>query len=127
MEDLQALQAQLVAWRHALHRHPETGFEEVATARLVADALRALGLDVHTGIGGTGIVANLTVGDGAGVIGLRADMAKWTVALVDLRPRPKQAPCMPLRLACLTHHDKARSRTCASSPFPPGLPLSRSV
>lgn len=74
MEDLQALQARLVAWRHALHRHPETGFEEVATARLVADALRALGLDVHTGIGGTGIVANLAVGDGSGVIGLRADM-----------------------------------------------------
>jgi len=65
---------QLVRWRHHLHRHPETGFEEVQTADYVASVLKALGLEVHRGIGGTGLVANLTVGDGKGVIGLRADM-----------------------------------------------------
>jgi hippurate hydrolase len=65
---------QLVRWRHHLHRHPETGFEEVQTADYVASVLKALGLEVHRGIGGTGLVANLTAGDGKGVIGLRADM-----------------------------------------------------
>jgi amidohydrolase len=65
---------QLVRWRHHLHRHPETGFEEVHTADYVASVLKALGLEVHPGIGGTGLVANLTVGEGKGVIGLRAEM-----------------------------------------------------
>lgn len=64
----------LKAWRHAFHRHPETGFEEVDTSERVAGILRDMGLEVHRGIGGTGLVASLTVGEGAGVIGLRADM-----------------------------------------------------
>lgn len=61
-------------WRHAFHRHPETGFEEVDTSARVAGILEGLGLKVHRGIGGTGLVASLQVGEGAGVIGLRADM-----------------------------------------------------
>jgi hippurate hydrolase len=65
---------QLVRWRHHLHRFPETGFNEVRTADYVAGVLSLLGLEVHRGIGGTGIVANLKVGDGTCVIGLRADM-----------------------------------------------------
>jgi hippurate hydrolase len=69
-----ALDAQMRSWRHALHRHPELGFEERATAALVTKALEGLGLTVHGGFGGTGLVASLTVGDGPGVIGLRADM-----------------------------------------------------
>lgn len=64
----------LKGWRHAFHRHPETGFEEVDTSARVAGILEGLGLEVHRGIGGTGLVASLRVGDGAGVIGLRADM-----------------------------------------------------
>lgn len=66
--------SQLAEWRQELHRHPETAFEEVYTARFVAEKLKSFGLEVHTGIGGTGVVASLKVGDGAGVIGLRADM-----------------------------------------------------
>lgn len=68
------LGTQLVRWRHHLHQFPETGFNEHQTARYVATALELLGLQVHRGIGGTGLVASLTVGEGAGVIGLRADM-----------------------------------------------------
>ena len=64
----------LKAWRHAFHRHPETGFEEVDTSARVAGILEAMGLEVHRGIGGTGLVASLRVGEGGGVIGLRADM-----------------------------------------------------
>lgn len=64
----------LQTWRHALHRHPETGFEELKTSDFVAELLSGMGMEVHRGIGGTGLVANLRVGDGKGVIGLRADM-----------------------------------------------------
>ena len=70
----QAFDAQLCAWRHALHRKPELGFQEQGTAAFVTAQLEALGLTVHRGIGGTGLVASLTCGEGAGVIGLRADM-----------------------------------------------------
>lgn len=74
MDSEQDFRAQLVAWRHHLHRHPETGFEEVNTSDFVARVLESLGLMVHRGLGGTGLLASLTVGDGAGVVGLRADM-----------------------------------------------------
>lgn len=66
------LQGQLKAWRQHLHRYPETGFDEVKTSDFVATILTALGLDVHRGIGGTGLVASLTVGNGKRAIGLRA-------------------------------------------------------
>ena len=70
----QTFDAQLCAWRHALHRKPELGFQEHGTAAFVTAQLEALGLTVHGGIGGSGLVASLRCGDGAGVIGLRADM-----------------------------------------------------
>ncbi len=60
-------------WRRDLHRIPETDFAEVATAAYVADVLVELGLEVHTGIGGTGVVGVLRRGDGPR-IGLRAEL-----------------------------------------------------
>jgi len=68
------LARQMGAWRHSLHRKPELGFQEQGTAAFVSAQLEALGLTVHGGIGGTGLVASLRCGDGPGVIGLRADM-----------------------------------------------------
>ncbi|MFI9111594.1 M20 family metallopeptidase [Streptomyces venezuelae] len=67
---------QVVAWRHHLHQHPELSNREVNTARLVADQLRALGLDeVRTGIAGHGVVGVLRGGaPGERVVALRADM-----------------------------------------------------
>jgi hippurate hydrolase len=65
---------QLTRWRHHLHRNPETGFNEKRTSDYIASLLNAMGLEVHRGIGGTGVVASLTVGGGATAIGLRADM-----------------------------------------------------
>ncbi|MDO5528664.1 MAG: M20 aminoacylase family protein [Paracoccus sp. (in: a-proteobacteria)] len=59
-----------------LHAHPELGFEEHRTAGIVAEALRAAGVDeVHEGVGGTGIVGIIRgKGQGNRRIGLRADM-----------------------------------------------------
>lgn len=64
----------LVAIRRDIHAHPELGFHEHRTAAIVADALRAAGLEVTTGIGGTGVVGTLRHGGGNGSLGFRADM-----------------------------------------------------
>ncbi|MFC3531110.1 M20 aminoacylase family protein [Vogesella facilis] len=85
------LQAQLQSWRQHLHRHPETGFEEVNTAAFVAARLRDMGLEVYTGIGGTGVVANLQVGNGSGVIALRADMD--ALHIQENMPERQHASC----------------------------------
>lgn len=66
---------QLKAWRHDFHRHPETAFEEYRTSERVASLLREWGLEVTTGIAGTGVVGVLEGRQGPGPsIGLRADM-----------------------------------------------------
>jgi len=87
---------QMVAWRHHLHQFPETGFNEHKTAGFVAKALELMGLEVHQGIGGTGLVASLTAGDGTGSIGLRADMdALAMTETAEGRPHISQnAGCM---------------------------------
>src|SRR5487761_83177 len=64
----------LVAFRRDLHAHPELGFAEHRTAELVSAALRALTLELHTSVGGTGVVAVLRAGNSDRTIGLRADM-----------------------------------------------------
>ena len=90
--DEQKVKETLISWRHTLHAHPETAFEEVETARFVADKLRAMGCTVHEGIGGTGVVADLTVGDGKKVIGLRADMDAINVKEVGTPTYQSQNP-----------------------------------
>lgn len=60
--------------RRDLHAHPELAFEEARTAALVARTLREAGLEVHEGIGRTGVVGVLRAGTGPAAIGLRADM-----------------------------------------------------
>jgi len=67
-------QAELTAFRRDLHSHPELGMAEFRTAEKVATALEALGIEVHRGVGGTGVVGVLRNGSGNRAIGLRADM-----------------------------------------------------
>ena len=62
-------------WRQHLHRNPEFGFEENATALFVVERLREFGVeDIETGIGGSGVVATLRLGNSERTIALRADM-----------------------------------------------------
>ena len=68
------LQEAMCGWRHDFHLHPELGFKEHRTAENVADLLEKFGIQIHRGIGGTGIVGILQSGDGTRSIGLRADM-----------------------------------------------------
>ena len=66
--------ADMTEWRRAIHAHPETAFEEVATGDFVAEKLAEFGIEVDRGLAGTGVVGTLK-GNGEGpAIGLRADM-----------------------------------------------------
>jgi amidohydrolase len=71
---LNALQPKIVEWRRDIHQHPELGNHEVRTAKLVADQLRALGLEPKTGIATTGVIAVLKGGKPGPRIAIRADM-----------------------------------------------------
>ena len=66
--------SELTAWRRDLHAHPELGFEENRTADLVAQRLESFGIEVHRGVGRTGVVGVLRNGSANKAIGLRADM-----------------------------------------------------
>jgi amidohydrolase len=76
LPEVTALAAEMNEWRHHIHAHPETAFEETATAAFVADKLRSFGLEVHTGLAKTGVVGVLRGGHkvATDAIGLRADL-----------------------------------------------------
>ena len=68
------LEPKVVAWRRDLHRNPELGNREVRTAKIVADHLRALGLEVKEKVAHTGVVGVLRGARPGPVVALRADM-----------------------------------------------------
>lgn len=74
--ELHSLQPEIQTIRQQIHSHPELGFQEHATAALVADYLRQQGIEVHEQVGKTGVVGVLrgTAGNSTRTIGLRADM-----------------------------------------------------
>src|SRR5450756_1247918 len=74
VEKLRLLQGEMVEWRHDIHAHPETAFEEQRTSALVAKKLESFGLRTHQGLGRTGVVGTLVSGSGKRAVGLRADM-----------------------------------------------------
>jgi len=69
-----AATAELTAIRRDIHSHPELGFEEERTSTIVAQKLKEWGCEVTTGIGKTGVVGTIRVGNNPRAIGLRADM-----------------------------------------------------
>jgi amidohydrolase len=90
-----AIEPKLIAWRRDIHQHPELGDVEVRTAKLVADHLRKLGVEVKTGVARTGVVGVLKGGRPGPVVALRADMDALPVKEeVDLpfAPRRRDLP-----------------------------------
>ncbi len=77
---IQSVLTRMVAWRRDFHQHPELSYEEVRTARIVAQHLRSLGLEVRTGIAQTGVVGVLRGARPGPVVALRADMDALPVA-----------------------------------------------
>ncbi|OAN76371.1 amidohydrolase [Jannaschia sp. EhC01] len=82
----------LVAMRHDLHAHPELGFEEERTSEIVAQKLKDAGIAVDRGLGKTGVVATLSVGNGPGRIALRADMDALAMPETVDRPYASTQP-----------------------------------
>jgi amidohydrolase len=72
--EAQALFEYTQSLRRDFHAHPELGFQEVRTAGIVAKELTSLGLELHTGVGGTGVVALLKGAKPGQVVLARADM-----------------------------------------------------
>lgn len=72
--EIEAIQEDIIAIRRDIHQHPELGFEVHRTAALVADQLASYGLSPRTGIGRTGVVADLKGALPGRTIALRADM-----------------------------------------------------
>jgi len=74
LPELKAIHEELTKWRHTIHMHPETAFEEYKTSDFVAEKLESFGVEVHRGLAKTGVVGTLKSGTGNRAIGLRADM-----------------------------------------------------
>ncbi|MCW0001399.1 M20 family metallopeptidase [Pararhizobium sp. YC-54] len=88
----------LTALRRDLHAHPELGFEEERTSGIVADLLEKAGIAVTRGLGGTGVVGTLQVGNGTRRIGLRADMD--ALAMPETAERPYKSTVAGKMHAC---------------------------
>ncbi len=82
----------LTTLRRDLHAHPELGFEEERTSDIVAKLLKEAGIQVHRGLGGTGVVGTLQIGNGTRTIGLRADMDALAMPETSDRPYKSTVP-----------------------------------
>jgi amidohydrolase len=90
LEKARAIEAQLVAWRRAFHHHPELGFQEVHTAARAAAILEEMGWRVRTGVGKTGLVAEM--GAGKPIIAIRADMDALPILEASEAPYASENP-----------------------------------
>lgn len=85
-----ALGDELTAIRRQIHQHPELGFQEVETARLVAETLGELGIATQVGVGKTGVIGRL--GAGPPTVALRADMDALPIQEENDVPYRSQVP-----------------------------------
>ncbi|MGD0484455.1 MAG: M20/M25/M40 family metallo-hydrolase, partial [Gemmatimonadales bacterium] len=86
----------MIEIRHDIHQHPELGNREVRTSGIVADRLRALGLEVRTGVAHTGVLGILRGGRPGPVVAVRADMDALPVT---------EATDLPFRSTVRTTYD----------------------
>jgi amidohydrolase len=93
LADAEAIRDEIIAVRRDLHMHPELGFQEVRTARVVAEKLGALGYEVVTGVGKTGVVGLLQGGaPGERTVLLRFDMDALPIEEENDVPYRSQVP-----------------------------------
>lgn len=88
--EIEAAQGEMKVLRRWLHAHPELSFEETQTSDLIAKTLEGYGVEVHRGLGRTGVVGVLRVGEGRRSIGLRADMDALPMQEVNTFPHRSQ-------------------------------------
>lgn len=91
-DEIAAVEPDLIALRHDLHRHPELSGREKRTAGRIAEQLRALGLQPRTGVGGHGVVADLDGAAPGPTLALRADMDALPIAERSELPYRSEEP-----------------------------------
>ena len=92
LKEARKIEPEIIEIRREIHRRPELAYKEKATAKLVAGKLRTFGLEVQTGIGGTGVLGILKGVRKGRVVGLRADMDALPIeemADIDFRSKEK--------------------------------------
>ena len=90
LSEASKIEPEIIKTRRALHQKPELAYKENETAKLVADRLEALGIQVKRGVGGTGVVGILKGSKKGRVVALRADMDGLPVEeLADVEFRSK--------------------------------------
>src|ERR1700721_4103896 len=92
IELVRGYHAELTAIRRDIHANPELGLEEHRTAELVARKLEEWGIEVHRGVGKTGVVGVLRSGNGEATIGLRAALDALPLRGQTGRPYGSQNP-----------------------------------
>ncbi|HYZ24030.1 MAG TPA: M20 aminoacylase family protein [Rhodopila sp.] len=92
IDRIRAYQPELVSIRRDIHAHPELGLEEYRTADLVAQKLEEWGIEVHRGVGKTGVVGVLRNGNGQTAVGLRADMDALPILEATNLPHASRNP-----------------------------------
>jgi amidohydrolase len=92
LDRARAAQTELAAVRRDIHAHPEIGMNEHRTADLVARKLEEWGIEVHRGVGITGVVGVLRNGNGEASVGLRADMDALPILEATNLPHASQTP-----------------------------------
>ncbi len=80
IERVVQFRAEIQAIRRDLHAHPELAYQERRTADLVAAKLSEWGIEVHRGLGGTGVVGVIRNGNATRAVGLRTDMDALPIA-----------------------------------------------
>ena len=100
--EAQKIESQCIKWRRDFHEHPELSNRETRTAKIVADHLRGLGLEVREGVAKTGVIGILKGSKPGPVIGLaRREHRAHRFDLVDCEMRPRR--------------QRARKNSCARS------------
>src|SRR3954452_5393783 len=90
IDEIRGFHDELTDWRRDIHAHPELGFQEKRTSDLVAEKLEGFGIEVHRGIGKTGLVGRLRAGSWPPTIGVRADMDALPILEANTFPHRSQ-------------------------------------
>jgi metal-dependent amidase/aminoacylase/carboxypeptidase family protein len=98
-DEIQRFHQELAEVRRDIHANPELGLQEHRTSEIVARQLEQWGIEVHRGIGGTGVVGVLRCGNGSDAIGLRADMDALPI---------EEATNLSLQQPCSRNHARLR-------------------
>ena len=110
LASIEDYQTELTNLRRDIHAHPEIAFEEHRTAKVVADKLRTLGIEVETGIAGTGVVAAYNPRRRTKELWdteFKLEVSHWKAAIVKLPARAQlDSPIKAHREAWRQYEDK---------------------